>query len=356
MEDNNSINEIAGMKVYSSAEELSAAMNQQQEPNDQAEQQEPDYNQSQQVDDSDMQQTQGDPVGDADYSSQPQYTEDEVEEAVINFLSERLGRDLSSLDDLQNSGFQMDERLDAIARFVQDTGRSPEDWFAYQSLDPTEMDDLMAVRVDMASTYPNLSREELDLMISSKYKMDPDLYSEDEVRLSQVQLKVDAENARRAIDGLRENYRAPEARDGGYESFIDDDWLDTMSMEVDSLEGLEFDLGNGNTFTFGIDDRYKNSLKDRNANLESFFDDYVNDDGSWDYDLLSSHMTLIDNIDAIVASVYKQGLGDGQKNIVNKAANIQTQTPTQTGQQPNPIADQLRNILGNQNNKLTFRI
>lgn len=355
MEDNNSINEIAGMKVYNSPEELSAAMNQQQ-PNGQAEQQEPYYNQSQQVDDSDMQQTQGDPDNGADYSSQPQYTEDEVEEAVINFLSERLGRNLSSLDDLQNSGFQMDERLEAISRFVQDTGRSPEDWFAYQSLDPTEMDDLMAVRVDMASTYPNLSREELDLMISSKYKMDPDLYSEDEVRLSQVQLKVDAENARRAIDSLRENYRAPEAREGGYESFIDDDWLDNMSMEVDSLEGLEFDLGNGNTFTFGIDDRYKNSLKDRNANLESFFDDYVNDDGSWDYDLLSSHMTLIDNIDAIVASVYRQGLGDGQKNIVNKAANIQTQTPTQTGQQPNPIADQLRNILGSQNNKLTFRI
>ena len=46
-----------------------------------------------------------------------------------------------------------------------------------------EMDDMTAIQVQMASDYPNLSQEEVNLLISSKYKLDPDLHSEDEVKL-----------------------------------------------------------------------------------------------------------------------------------------------------------------------------
>ena len=49
-----------------------------------------------------------------------------------------------------------------IAQFVEETGRSPQDWFAYQSLNPSEMDDVTAVRVQMASEYPNLAPEEVE--------------------------------------------------------------------------------------------------------------------------------------------------------------------------------------------------
>ena len=129
-----------------------------------------------------------------------------------------------------------------------------------------------------------------------------------------------------------------------------------MSSEVDTLEGLEFDLGDGNSFTFRINDNYKNELKDINANLDTYFDDYIRDDGSWDFDMLSSHRAVIDNIDSIVAEAYKQGLSNGQKNIVNRAANVQAQIPNETGQQANSLADQLRNILGGQSNKLTFKV
>lgn len=352
--DNNSINEIAGMKVYSSPEELVAAQSQQQE---QPQKQESVQQQEQQVAQNGFQQTQGEPVQQGYTQEQPQYTAEEVEGAVLSFLSERLGRSLSSLDDLQQAEFQMDERLDAIARFVEDTGRSPEDWFTYQSLNPSEMDDLTAVRVSMAAEYPNLSQDELNLFIKSKYKTDPNMHSEDEIRLSQVQLKVDAERARQDIEQLREDYRTPDVDpERDYSSVINDDWIDAMSYEVDTLEGLEFELGDGKSFTFGLDPRYKQQLKQKNANLENYFDDYIGNDGSWDFDKLSSHRALIDNIDSIVSAAYKQGLGDGQRNIVNKAANVQNQQPTQTGQQTNPLADQLRNIIGGQSSKLTFKI
>lgn len=299
-------------------------------------------------------------VSDQPQYSQPQYSEQQVEGAVMNFLSERLGREITSLEDLAQpqQAAPMDERIEAISKFVQETGRAPQDWFAYQQLNPTEMDDVTAVRVNMASEYPNLSNEELNLLVQSKYKLDPEINTEDEVRLSQIQLKVDAANARQAIEKIRDGYAAPAERPQQLEpeSFINEEWMSNMSREVDALTGIEFDLGGGKSFTFGIDDQYRAQLKDKNARLEEFFDPYVNQDGSWDYDMLSSHRTVIDRIDEIVSSVYKQGLSDGQKGVVENVANVQSRAPEQgVAPDANPLTEQLRQIV-NGNNTLTFNI
>ena len=103
---------------------------------------------------------------------------------------------------------ELDERIKR-ANFVQDTGRDPQDWFIYQQLNPSEMDDMTAIRVQMATEYPNLSQDEIGMLVSSKYKLDPDQHSDEEVKLSQLQMKIDAENARRGIDEMRLQYQAP---------------------------------------------------------------------------------------------------------------------------------------------------
>ena len=131
-----------------------------------------------------------------------------------------------------------------------------------------------------------------------------------------------------------------------------------MSYNVDALTGLEFDLGGDKTFTFGLDDASKGELKQKNAQLENYFDPYVREDGSWDYDTLSSHRAVVDNIDTIVQSAYRQGMSDGQRGVVTNAANVQTAAPNDaSGQnQPNPLADQVRQILQKNNSKVTFNI
>ena len=293
-------------------------------------------------------------------NTQPEYSDAELETAVMSFLSDKLGRDVTSLDELTGSqqpgANALDERVEAIAKFVEDTGLAPEDWFRYQSLNPESMDDMTAIRIQMANEYPNLSFEELDLLSKSKYKLDPDLHDEDEVRLSQLQLKIDGQKARAGVEEIRNKYSSPEqAERSQSQSVIDDKWIADMSKEVDALTGLEFDLGGEKTFEFGLDDNYKSQLKTKNARLDEFFDSYVGDSGAWDYDKLSSHMALLDNIDKIVQSVYTQGLGDGQKNIVNTAANISTQSPQQGSQnnQTSPLADQVRQLIS-KNNKMSF--
>ena len=283
--------------------------------------------------------------------AQQQYAPEEIEGAVFNFLSERLGRDVRSLDDLQGQQQEqreLDERISVIAEFVEKTGRDPRDWFVYQSMNPSEMDDMTAIQVQMASDYPNLSQEEVGLLISSKYKLDPDLHSEEEVKLSQLQMKMDSASARSGIEGMRSQYQAPERQAETSTSPIDDNWIASMRSEVNAMEGVEFDLGNGKNFTFGMDDNYKNQLADKNARLDEYFDPYVREDGSWDYESLNVHRAVIDNMESIVKSVYKQGMSDGQRGLVDRAANVTAQSPNQgsTPQGPDALTQQLKQALG----------
>ena len=288
-----------------------------------------------------------------------QYSDNEIENAVMSYLSEKLERDVTSLDDLFSQPTPIDERVEAIAKFVSETGRAPKDWFTYQSLSTSEMDDATLVKVDMALQYPNLSAEEVNTLILNKYKLDPNKYSEDEVKVGSLQMKVDAANAKKQIEEQRMRYAAPEVQQQPaeeQESFIDEEWISEMRQEANNLTGLEFDLGNDKTFTFGLDDRYKQDLVNKNARLDEYFDAYVHDDGSWDFDTLNSHRAIIDNIDAIVASTYRQGLSDGQKGVVQNAANVSAQVPQQSSQPNNPLGEQLKNILGKNSNKMTFKI
>ena len=279
------------------------------------------------------------------------FSDDELETNVLSYLSERLGREFSSFDDLTPAQQQreLDERVSAIASFVEDTGRSPEDWFMYQRLDPTEMDDLTAVQVQMSLDYPNLSATEISTLVNSKYKIDENMYTDEEVNLSKLQLKIDAENSRKTVDTFRSQYKAPDSVSSQEsDNLFDDEWVDSMRQELDSLEGIDFDLGNGNQFTLGLSDNYKNQLAEKNAHLDEYFDPYVHEDGSWDFDKLNMHRAVVDNIETIVKSVYQQGMSDGQRGIVNKAANVNSKSPGQGNmqQQSNPLSEQLRQALG----------
>ena len=293
---------------------------------------------------------------------QPQYSQDQIEGAVLEYMSERLGRDITSMDDLVNTPQEqspLDGRVAAIAEFVEKTGRNPEDWFRYQSLNPSEMDDFTAVKVDMASKYPNLSSQEVNLLIKNNYKFDTEKDGEEQVQLSKLQLKIDAETARKNISEIREKYAAPEIQQEQPQSFINDQWVSQMSKEVDQLTGLEFDLGNDKVFTFGLDETYRSDLKDKNAKLDEFFLDFVDQSGNWDFDALSSHRAVVDNIDKIVSAAYKQGVGDGQKGLVEKAANVSTASPqqgTNSTQTQSPLAQQVKDIMNQNSTKMTFKI
>ena len=299
-----------------------------------------------------------------DTNPEPEMSEQEFEAAIASYVSERLGVSVDSIEALSKileaqKTPSIDERVKAIADFVEETGRDPYDWFRYQSINPSEMDDLSAVKMQLAVDYPNLSNEDINLLVASKYKVDEDIYSDDEVRLAKIQLKIDADKAKQDISKLRENYRMPvkqeEPAQADVQSPIDENWIRTMSQEVDALEALTFDL-NGQEFNFGLNDQYKSSLKDKNARLDEFFDQYVDESGSWNFEMLNAHRALLDNIDEIASAIYKQGLSDGQRNLVEKAANVDVTSPrVAESKNADSVAAQIFNYL-NSNDGLRLKI
>ena len=293
-------------------------------------------------------------------------SEEEMEAVMLEYMSERLGRQVTSLDELQenqNKSVEIDERVAAINEFVSQTGRDPQDWFKYQAMNPSEMDDLSAIKMQLSNQYSDLSDSDLNLIINDKYKLDADLYDDNEVRLSQIQLKMDADKARQEIEGLRSQYAAPVRQEQPAEEFqgiVNDEWLNTMSAEVDALDGIEFEVAKDRAFTFGLEDNYKSQLKSKNENIEDFFGTYVDGEGQWDFEKWNMHQAVLDNIETIVRTAYQQGLGEGQRGLVDKAANVQYQDPTQVGnvaQGNTPsVEEQVRQALGLNDNGLTFKI
>ena len=306
------------------------------------------------------------PQSSLESAEEPEMSQEEFEQAVAGFISERLGLDLDTIDQLSEllnapkQAADIDERVKAIADFVAETGRDPQDWFTYQSLNPSEMDDLAAVKLQMAVEYPNLSNEEIDMLMGSKYKIDEDLYSDDEIKLSKLQLKIDAQKSRSDIERIRDSYKAPvrEQQSSPQEEIqspITKEWIKTMSDEVDSLEALTFELGD-TEFNFGIKPEYRNQLKQKNAKLDEFFDQYVAEDGSWNFEMLNAHRAVLDNIDEIAKAIYSQGLSDGQRKLVEKTANVDVSGPKPTGNSnTNSVYEQVMAALGN-DTSLKFKL
>ena len=279
----------------------------------------------------------------------------ELDAQVLNYMSQRLGREINSFDDFGRP--QIDEGVDAINRFVQETGRSPQDWFRYQSLNPESMDDITAVKVAAAAGYNSLTPQEIDLLVRDSYKLDAEKHGEETARLAALRLKVDAEQARAEIQEIRNQYAAPIANESSQEPLFDQQWINNMANEFNAVDGLEFDLGDGENFTFGLNDQYRRSMMERGARLDEYFDPFFREDGSFDYDGLATQMAVLDNIDTIVRAAYNKGRGDGQRGLVNKAANVGTVQPNSGNMnESNPLGEQVKNIMSRQSNTLTFNI
>jgi len=116
-------------------------------------------------------------------------SDEEYEEMLVGAVSEMLGLEgmtkealLERLDTEQPTASELDPTVQAIADFVAETGRSVNDWFAYQSSNPSEMDDMTVMKQNLQNQYPDLSEEDAMLLLDNKYKLNADFYGEDEVR------------------------------------------------------------------------------------------------------------------------------------------------------------------------------
>ena len=268
-----------------------------------------------------------------DETVNPQESNQEFNEGdVLSYLSEKLGKSVESFESLTQESKSNDvefasEQLKALNDYVKDTGRGVEDYFKAQAIDTENMSTEDLLKSYIGYNNSDYTAKEVDLYFNHIYKQDKDKYDEDESSLGSLQMKRDVREAKKLFQDVKESYYSKEGKSN---EMSDDkiqevrgEWLNNMESQVDELEGVSFDInGNGEEFTFSVTDDARKGLKDTNANLDTFFNKYVSEDGGWDHDQLNQDMFILNNIEDIVRGVANQYRSKGTEQVIKDAKNI----------------------------------
>jgi hypothetical protein len=273
-----------------------------------------------------------------EYSS-PEEREDEYESDdydALDVLNEKYGTDYDNLDDLlddleedQQGNEFASEQIAEMNRFVEETGRSAEDYFLTQSQDYNEMSDQEVIKEYLSLENPDLTEKEIDLFFNDTYKQGEGKFSSEQTELGKIHLKRDVAKARQELKDLQEEYWAPAEDNENYteEDRIQaqearDDFLDDMDEELDDMESLQFQMNDsGEVFEYQLTEDDKAMVGDALSNLDDFFEPYQDDYGNWDTEKLALDMIAMKLQDKIVRSVANQYRSQGAESVLRDIKN-----------------------------------
>jgi hypothetical protein len=278
------------------------------------------------------------------------------DEVVLQYLSEKLGRDINSFDDLNNNNQPVEsndfasDQLKVINDYIKTTGRTVQDYINTQTVDLSNVTDEAVLREYIRLDNPKLTDAELNDYLIETYRTDKEKHSAREMNAGKVQLTKDAKAARDYFNQIKQEYAMPS--ESKQEVLSDDDrqaWIGEMSNEVDDLDGISFPMNDkGEEYVYKLDDNARDEIKSYNSNLDTFFDKYVDEQGSWDFDKLNTDMYILNNIDKIIRGVANQYRSKGTENVINEIKNPSfAQDKQEAPQKQQTTLDMLRKqILG----------
>ena len=252
------------------------------------------------------------------------------EKGFIKYMNEKFGTEFSSVEDAKKalSPKELNFANDQIAqmnKFVSETGRTVVDYLKTQTVDYNKMSNEDVMRISMKQQNPDLTNDEVNLLVTSKYKLGDGNGSETEKKLAQIELKRDVTNARKDLIKMQEQYRMPQENKGMSKeeaNKIREDWVSNMKNQVNDVESLSFEINDkGEVFDFQLTDQHKDNLVKSNSNLNNFFDRYVDKTGDWNFDRLNIDMFVLDNFQDIIRSVASQYRSKGTEQVVRDIKN-----------------------------------
>tara|TARA_R110002020_G_scaffold182743_10_gene378490 strand:- start:293 stop:1447 length:1155 start_codon:yes stop_codon:yes gene_type:complete len=279
---------------------------------------------------------------DDNYQNEPQEVEVDDDDALF-VLNEKYGTDYESLDQMlddleaQKGEDYASEQIAQINRFVQETGRSAEDYLKTQTQDYNEMSDEKVIKEYLSLENPDLSSDEIDLFFDNTYKLNEKKYNSEQSKLGKIHLKRDVSRARQELKEVQEEYWSPEKGEDGYtqeeinqmdreadeEAYHNkENFLDAMDEELDDIESLTFEINNkGETFEYRLTEEDKQTVGQTMNNLDDFFSPYRNDNGEWDMEGLALDMIAMKLQNKIVRSVANQYRSQGTEQVLKDIKN-----------------------------------
>lgn len=281
-------------------------------------------------------------------SLEPAEAEPEVEEesftgyddsGVLSYLSEKLGRNIQSFDDVQGQREEVDPYADEdpevtrFREFKQSTGRGLNDYMQLQSLDLSELSDTEVARKILEMKYPTLSKDELNFELSQYVTTEDDAYADesDKIRKSVALKKLIAEGLPQ-LEQLKQQFQTPVEQP---------QQQDTQAVEAEAqafrqqsldaaaeLEGIRFKLNDDLNLDFRVHQTQREQLGDFMA-MEHWRDSQ----GNVQHDRMMMDYAILQNIDTIVQEAFKQGVASGiaQEDRAERNITLSKDRPTFEG-------------------------
>jgi hypothetical protein len=298
------------------------------------------------------------------------------DEQYLKYLSEKLGREVKSLDDLKTAEIKnpldADPYLKQLAEWRDKTGRPIEDWIKFQK-DYTKVSDADVAREFLQLQYPELTSEEIDFELNRKYISSEDDFNEDKT-LKNLELKKLASKGRKELQKLVSdlgspnpvNYTPEVQKDlelaKSYKESVEKNKLSTkvytenIVAKASELKSIKLDLAEGVSLDYKLPEGSDKSLVDIIQNAPH----WTNEDGSWNHQSIVRDTAIISNFENMLKIAYEQGKNSGVDGVIKEAKNTtldnrSTSDSALPNQSKGIQIEGLENYLGNRGMKIGRR-
>lgn len=302
-------------------------------------------------------------------------TEVEVsEELILKSLSEKLGREVTSFDDLTETSnpLDSDEYLKKLVEWREKTGRPIEDYVKFQK-DYSQVADLDIAREFLQLEHPELSPEDIDLELNHKYISNEDDLESD-AALKNLELKKLVAKGRTKLQSMVADLGNPIQQEFSpevkqdleiakqYKAKLAEnkqaniDYTNAIAEKATSIKSIQMDLAEGVSLEFKLPENSSKSLVDSVQNAPS----WKNEDGSWNHEAIIRDAAIIANYKDMLKIAYEQGKNSGTDETIREAKNSTLGNRTQSDAAlPNNdkgvVIEGLDNYLGSRGMKIKSR-
>ena len=260
-----------------------------------------------------------------------QNSAEENRQEFLKFVNDQFSTSFDSIDSFKDAVSQQEktsfanEQIEKMNTFVSETGRTIGDYIRTQTVDYSKMSNEDVMRISLKQNNPDLTMDEVNVLVESKYKTNKDKNSEADQTLGKIELKKDVSQARKDLINTQEKYRMPVNNEGNnteQAESIRKNWVESMSNEASDVESISFNINDsGEEFTYALTEEHRNNLVESNSQLNNYFDKYVNEEGGWNFDKLNTDMIVLNNFEDIIRSVANQYRSKGTEQVVKDIKN-----------------------------------
>lgn len=295
-----------------------------------------------------------------------------TDDVIFEKLSETLGREVKSYDDLKPKEIQLDEEVKQLLEWKEKTGLSLSKWTDFNK-DFSKMGDLDVAKEILANKYPDFTEEELEYTMKG-YIYD-ELEDDESDRIAKsIALKKFAKEGRETLEQNKINFLESQPKSSlSVEEKELLDYAKTVKQNEASLkdksvayqnslkeaslklQAINLDLGDGLTIKHNVAQESTKDLVDYINTMPEWY----KEDGSFNHENIARDTYKLKNFDTIIKSAFEQGKNYAIEGKIRENNNISLDPSAinqdnQSKEQGN-IKEVVSSLTGKNSSKFRFR-